>query len=270
MMKLVTIFGVVFLMLASLSGVPNCLAQADQALKERAQSYWDAQVRQDWAVLYQYLTPYAQSQVGPEEFTASTKEKQPFRFLSFELVKTETAGDLGWVDLISTAQAAGFSFPPVKTETWEQWEKIDGTWYPIEPKRRAEAPSLPPSLRPALEEAALTKRADDFWTAKEKEQWDILYDFCDPEFRQTISKEEFLKKKAHYIYVTHSVEWAEVTGDRGKVRVAYLFRSSDPYLSKLQPVGETLVEDWIKKDGAWYRLMPKKEDSKEDSKGQQS
>jgi hypothetical protein len=259
MKKLLAILGGFCLILMSLHGAPGCLAQGDQGLRERAQAFWDARVREDWAVLYRYLPVSDRSQVGLDEFTTFSKEKNPFRFLSFELGEMETAGELGWVKQVYTVQATGVSdVPPRKIENCQVWEKIDGNWFPISEKRRAEVPSRPPSMRPAAEEADLTKRVNEFWEAKEKEQWGLLYAYCDPEYRKTVSQEEFLGKKALHVYVAHSVEWAEVTGDRGKVRVTYLIRSSDPYLSKAAPEDDAIVEDWVKSEGVWYRLIPKK------------
>jgi len=258
MKKLLAIFAGFCLTLMSLHGAPAYSAQSDQGLRERAQTFWDARVREDWAVLYQYLPGADRSQTGLDEFAAFSKKNTPFRYLSFELGHTETAGDLGWVKVVSTAQVTGVSqVPPRKTESWQLWEKIGGNWFPLPAKRLEEAPSRPPSMRPASDEAALTKRANEFWEAKEKEQWGLLYGYCDPEFRKAVSQEEFLQKKARYVYVAHAVDWAEVTGDRGKVRVTCLVRPNDPYLSKVEPADDSSVEDWVKIDGVWYRSIPK-------------
>ncbi len=258
MKKLLAIFAGFCLTMISLHGAPSCLAQADQGLKERAQAFWDARVREDWAVLYRYQPGADGSQAGLDEFTAFSKKNSTFRFLSFELGHTETAGDLGWVKVVSTARVKDVpSVPPRTTETWQIWEKIDGNWFPSPAKRLGEAPTRPPSMRPAADEAALTKRVNDFWEAMEKEQWALLYTYCDPEFRKAVSQEEFLQKKAHYAYVTHSVDWAEVTGDLGKVRVTCLMRPNDPHLSKVEPKDDSNVEDWTKVEGVWYKSIPK-------------
>jgi hypothetical protein len=257
MKKLLAIFAGFCLTVMSLYGAPGCFAQADKGLKERAQAFWDARVREDWAVLYRYQPGSDKSQAGLDEFTAFNKKNSVFRFLSFELGQTETAGDLGWVKVVSTAQPTGVSHvAPKTTESWQLWEKVSGDWFPIPAKRLSEVPSRPPSMRSAADEAELTKRANDFWEAKEKEQWDLLYAYCDPEFRKTISKEEFQQKKAQYIYVTHSVDWAEATGDRGKVKVTSLIRPNDPYMSKVAPVSDSGVEEWVKIEGVWYRSLP--------------
>jgi hypothetical protein len=259
MKKLLAILAGFCLTLMSLHGAPACFAQADQGLKERAQAFWDARGRQDWTVLYQYQPGADRSQAGLDEFTAFSKKNAPFRFLSFELEHTETAGDLGWVKVACTARVAGYGDLPPKTtsETWQVWEKIEGNWFPVPAKQLEELPSRPPSVRSAEDEAALTKRANDFWEAKEKEQWGLLYEYCDPEFRKTVSQEEFLQKKARYVYVAHSVVWTEVTGDKGKVKVTSLIRPNDPYLTKIEPKEDSSFEDWIKVEGIWYRSIPK-------------
>jgi hypothetical protein len=257
MKRLLAIFAGFSLTLMSLLNAAGP-AQADQGLRERAQAFWDARVREDWAVLYQYLPTSGKSQEGLDEFITFSKKNTAFKYLSFELKETETAGDLGWVKLVCMAQPKGVSnVPPRKTETWQLWEMKDGNWVPVPTKQLAEAPSRPPSMRPAAEEAELTKRVNEFWEAKEKEQWGLIYEYCDPEFRKAVSQEEFLQKKAQYYYVAHSVDWTEVTGDKGKVKVTYLIRPTDPYLSKVEPADDTFIEDWIKIEGVWYRLIPK-------------
>ncbi len=261
MRKLLAIFGGFCLALISLYsyGATGCFAQADQGLRERAQAFWDARVREDWAVLYQYLPASARGEASVDDFTTWSKKNTPFRYLSFELEQVETAKDLGWVKVVSAAQVSGFTqLAPRKTESWQPWQKTDGSWIPVPAKELADVPSRPPSMRPAEEEANLTKRADDFWQAKEQEQWGLIYAYCDPEFRKTVSQEEFLGKKSRYIYVTHSVDWVEVTGDTAKVMVTYLTRPSDPHLSKAEPVGDAAVEEWIKIEGVWYRSIQNK------------
>ncbi len=77
MKKLLAIFAAFCLTLMSLNGVPACLAQADQGLRERAQAFWDARVRQDWAVLYRYQPGAAGSQAELDEFIAFSKKNAP-------------------------------------------------------------------------------------------------------------------------------------------------------------------------------------------------
>jgi len=259
MKKSIILLAGLCLALVGLYAAPACAAQEDEALKNRAQAYCDAQVKQDWKVLYRYLPPSARDQVSEDQFTELSKQKMGIRYLSFELEKAETAGDIGWVKLVQTAMPEGFkSVEPMKTERWEPWKKIEGEWYPIPAKEREAAPSRPPSERSATEEATLTKRADEFWGAMEKNEWGIIYTYLEPDFRKTTSLGAWLGKKPFYIYVGHSVEWAEVTGDRGKVMVVYLVRPSDPYQSKMEPLDQTIVENWVRIEGVWYRLVPQK------------
>jgi len=256
---MIAVLGGLILALMSLNVTRGYPAQADQVLMKRAHAFWDAVAREDWTALYQYMPPSSRTQISLDQFTASNKKKSTFHYLSFKLKKAETDGDLGWVKLVLTTEVKDLpSIPPVTTEKWEQWQKIDGNWFPIPHKRREEAPSRPPSVRSRAEEAALAKRVDEFWDAMEKEQYGLIYEFLDPEFRKGISQEEFSKKKAKSLYVAHTVQWAEVTGNLGKVRIAYLSHPNDPYVSKAEPQGSTIVQDWIKINGVWYQTVAAK------------
>ncbi len=233
------------------------LSKADQVLEGRARTFWEARIKTDWSALYHYLPPWETNEIKEDEFTASAEKKAGISFLSYELKGSEAEGELGWVRILYTGKPAGIpQASPRTTEIWQVWEKIDGEWFPVQPNRAKEAPRKPPSLRPAAEEAELTIRADELWGAKEKQQWGVIYDLLDPEFRKNTSKEEFLGMKALYLYLGHKIEWAEVTGDRGKVKILYSIKPADPYLAKLDPQEETLLEDWVKIEDKWYRLTP--------------
>jgi len=227
------------------------------ALRERANKFWDARVRQDWGVLYDFLSPSERDKGTRDQFVSQGKEKAPFRYLSYHLGEVETAGDLGWVLTEFEARAVKFDkLPSRRVSQWQVWQKNNAEWYPLTEGRSELAPSLPPRLRPAAEEARLLKRADEFWEAREKQQWGVIYQYCDPGFRQRVPAEEFLQMKALNLYLFHALEWAEVAGDRGRVRITYRYRSSDPGLAKLDPEEVSVVEDWVKMTDEWYRNVP--------------
>ena len=229
------------------------LADRDEnTLKERAKVFWEARVNGDWATVYQYLSQEEKDKFTQEKFVSSRKEKGPFRFLSYELGGVESAGDLGWVEVRYAIQPLGYpEYPPRQMHLWDVWQKT-GDWYPVPASRSAEFPKNPPRLRPVEEEVSLAARVNGFWEAKEKNDWSSVYQHLDPDFRAGVSAEEFLEKRAFYSYLNHRVEWAEVTGNHGRVKVTYTCRLKDPSVSKLDPVETSVVEEWIKMNNQWY------------------
>ncbi len=142
--------------------------------------------------------------------------------------------------------------PPHHMDTVQLWEKRDGNWYPIPKDRQEDVPRLPPRLRPLKEENAVMARANEFWQAREKGDYGTVYQFCAPAFREKVAKEEFLSKKALNIYVGHQILFAEVAGDRAKVKATIAYRPNDPSLTKIDPAEETVMQEWIKVKDQWY------------------
>ncbi|MFZ2447316.1 MAG: hypothetical protein WAW37_13235 [Syntrophobacteraceae bacterium] len=235
-------------------------AMAKQDFRDRVQAFWDAQVVNDPKVLYQYLPIEERDRIGSEDFVTASRKKSPLHFLNFRLVECETASELGWAHVVYDASLAEFAeYPPRHIDLWQTWERQDGEWLPVSARRKDDVPRLPPRMRPAEEEQLLGKRVDEFWAAKEREDWGMVYSYCDPEFRNSVSSEEFLGKSALFTYLSHAIEWAEVTGEKARVKVVSLMRRNDPHLSKAAPVTESVVEDWVKDCGQWYRLVVKPE-----------
>ena len=118
--------------------------------------------------------------------------------------------------------------------------------------RRQDVPKLPPRLRPLKDENAVIARANEFWQAREKDDYKAVYEYCPPAFREKVPIEEFLGKKALNSYVGHSIHWAEVSGDHAKVRVTVDYRPNDPNLTKMDPSQETIHAGMGKGDNQWY------------------
>jgi hypothetical protein len=230
---------------------------AKQSLTERAHIFWNARVKGDWDSVYNLLAAEDKAHFTSEEFVAHRKEKGPFRFLSAKLEDVAVAGDLGWVKVDYTIQSAVFPDVPARdVQGWDIWQQRDGQWYPILKKaQRKRLPQLPPHMRPAEEEALLAQRANELWSAKEKEDWTLIYPYLEPAFRDKVSEEEFQKSNALSAYLSHTLEWVEVIGDRGRVKVVYTHTPNAPALTKLEPEPDVMIEQWVKVDGQWYRRM---------------
>jgi len=227
-----------------------------QVLKERAESFWTARVKGDWATVYDYLPEREKGSFTREQFVSFRREKGPFRYFSFTLGDIEIADQVGWVEMSSKTGLADYpGLTPKQTKSWQIWYKEEGKWCPLPGEQREEVPGLPPRFRSGEDEELLKRRADEFWNAKEAQDLELIYGFTDPDFKKRVSREDFLSKKALYSYFSHRIEWVEAIGLRGRVKVTYTYRLNDPSLSKLEPKEESVVEDWIKTGKLWYRKI---------------
>jgi hypothetical protein len=229
-------------------------AQDDsKALQERAKEFWEARVKGNWATVYDYLSETELGGRTKEQYVAFSKEKGPFTFLSYKLGEVEVEGNVGWVKTVCDFTPTQFpGVRPTHMDRWEIWEKEDGKWYPVPRQLYENYAKLPPRLRPLDEEKAVTARVNGFWQAREKSDYASVYQYCSPAFRESVSAEEFLSKKAQYLYVSHKVLWAEVQGDHANVRVTVGYRPNDPHLTKMTPVQETIVQPWVKVNNQWF------------------
>jgi hypothetical protein len=243
--------------LAFLTASPAADQDAKQSLTERAHTFWNARIKGDWDTVYGFLSADETERLTKEEFVRYRKEKGPFRFLSAKIEDVAVADDLGWVKVNYTIQSAVFPDVPAReVQAWHIWQKRNSQWYPILKKaQREQLPQLPPQVRPAAEEASLAQRANELWSAKEKQDWALIYPYLEPAFREKVSEEELKKSKALYSYLSHSLEWVEVIGNHGRVKVAYSHTLNDPTLTKQEPQQDVMIEQWIKVDGQWYRHM---------------
>ena len=237
----------------TLPGLLQAAQDDSKALRARATVYWEARVKGDWATDYDFLSEAKRESATREQYVARTKDFGPFRYLSYKLSAAETAGDTGWVKVAYDSEPVLFpGIRPSHVDRWELWEKIDGKWFPVEPTQLEDLPKLPPSLRPMKEEAAVTGRANEFWKAREKEDYAAVYQLCSPGFRAKVPAEEFLGKKARNTYVGHRILWAEVKDDHAKLRIVVDYRPNDPSLTKMTPMQETTHQMWVKVNNQWY------------------
>jgi hypothetical protein len=241
----------------SVAGSLQAAQDEQKALKERATILWEARVKGDWATVFDYLSETEKKGGTKEQYVAFSKEKGPFRYLSYKLGDVDVEGDVGWVRTAYEIEPTRFpGLPPNKLDTWQVWENKDGKWFPIANEQQQDLPKLPPRLRPLKEESAVIARANEFWQAREKDDYKTVYQLCPPAFRAKVPAEEFLGKKALNTYVGHTIHWAEVAGDHAKLRVTILYRPNDPNLTKMDPAQETFLQEWIKVNNQWYLNLP--------------
>jgi hypothetical protein len=245
----------IVLLILTIADIAPCGADQskESTLTERVKSYWELQVKDDWPGRYDFTSPAEREKRTREQFVEERKNA-PLQYVSYNLGKMEISGAVAWAEVSFEAQVKIAPGSPSKKVTiWQPWKKQeDGQWSVLSPEEAEQEPKLPPSLRQTPDIAALTKRADELWKAKENERLNIVYEFCEPKFKAQTSMDEFVGKKALWAYHSHTLEWAETTGDSGKVKVTSVCKPTDPHVSKLAPQEKSSIEKWVKVDGVWY------------------
>ncbi len=236
---------------------PLAAADAHEAakLRTRAHQYWKARQDQNWAELYEFEVRSIMSRIEAEDFIQQASHRQPFHVRSFELTESDTEQTWGWAKVRYESVLPRFpAIPPRQVEVWQKWHRVDGQWYPVPAERLTDYPE-PRADRNAVEENALRRCFLQSCELRRTGNWSRLYEWCDPPDRPAVPPEEFAKSQSLTEYLGHELEWVEVIGDHGRVRVAYRHRLTDPSLTKLPPTTEPVIEHWVKRDNRWYRDM---------------
>lgn len=225
-------------------------------LRARAGEFWRAQEAEDWAKSYQILSPDELAGISQQEFVESRQQHEKLRYSAVNVRDAQIDGDYGWVDVSYRYLPKGFEgLSPREARVWDVWRKENGVWHPLPLPRRMEAPKLPPTLRSRDDETMLAKRIEQFWAAREAQNWAALYQLLEPAYRARQSEQEFLKMRAMYLYLSHQLEWTEVDkgGENGRGMVNYSYKYNDPNVSKMAPQESVAIEEWVKVNDEWFR-----------------
>lgn len=227
-------------------------------LRVQAEAFWQARETENWAKFYEMLSPEDVAGISQQEFVKDTQQQEKLRYSAVRVQDVQIAGDYGWVEVSYRYLPKGFeSLPPKETHVWDVWRSENSVWRPVSPQRLMEAPKLPPTLRSRDEEMILAKRIEQFWMAREAQDWAALYQLLEPAYRARQSEQEFLKMRAKYLYLSHKIEWTEVGkgSETGISRISYSYKYNDPNVSKMAPQETVVVEEWIKVSGEWFKRM---------------
>ena len=237
---------------------PGARASDDDValLTARATRFWEARVQDDWKVVFELTPPEEQAAMGNRDTWAAYQQQAgPIRYHRARVYEAFVQKDLGWVRVeFASSPRLYAKLPPTDVTTWQVWQKRDD-WRPVPRQVSDQFPTRPPQARPAEEEATLAKRVDELWNAQAAGDYGRMYDFLEPAYRAATPREEFLARKARYLYSGHTIQWTEVTGDKGRVKIAFTRKLNDPTLYKLDPEQSTTFENWLKIDGQWFRSM---------------
>lgn len=223
-----------------------------QAVRARAERFWNAEVSKDWGAVYELLSGADRESQTRDEYAAARQAAGPLDYREAAVEDVLLDKDLAWAHVkFKFVLLAHPQIPPTPGAYWQVWRK-DGNWYAVGAGERGQWPRLPPQLRPAGDEAAVTTRSNELWQARVAGDWKTVYRYLAPDYRADVSLDEFLGRKAKYLYYAPRVEWAEVEGGAARVKVAFTHKYSDPAASKMEPVEGVLIEKWRKADGEWF------------------
>lgn len=222
-------------------------------LKRRATALWQARVNRNWETAYTYVHPDIRARTTKDEFVAFCESEEPLVIKDARIGDVQVRDERGWAEVTYDSTMRKFPGVPARTTTtWDKWFIVDGAWYPVPDRMREDFPEAP-ARRDAAAEDALRARFLASWQARQTRDWNALYDLCDPPDRQHIPKEDLVESEELSEYLSYDVHWIEVVNQRGRVRVTYTVKTTDPNMTKLPPRDQTVTEGWILRDGTWYR-----------------
>lgn len=226
---------------------------ASQALRTRTEQLWHARQERDCPAVFSFEDPSAPQPTDEAAFLSWCREDDPFRIRAYNIAAAETDGDMGWVRIETTTEFAKSPEPQVtQVETWEKWHTVKGQWYPLQHDEQMNYPEAP-SLRNTAEEKRLRSRFAEAWDAMHAGDWARLYQLVDPRDRENITEQSFVKAAGTLQYLSYELHWIEVTGERGRVRVSYEHKVTDPNLTKMAPRTIAVIDYWVLREGTWFR-----------------
>lgn len=227
-------------------------ASSESQLTVLANKIWKARVDRDCTTVAQHLDPTEYVSETPKE-RLEICEKDPFRYEKFRIGKVEVEGQFGWVHVQYDSKFAPYQAEPAQeVQTVEKWRHLNGQWYPVAARIYETCPESP-SSRNAAEEKRLRERFEATWKHRLARDWKSLYELADPKDRESVPESNYAESESLIEYYEHVLEWVQVIGDKGEIRVTYANKLADPNMSKLKPRKINLSEHWILRNGEWYR-----------------
>jgi hypothetical protein len=104
-------------------------------------------------------------------------------------------------------------------------------------------------------DADLKARGQAFWEARVKEDFAAQYGLLEPKVRRQMSLVDYIQGQGPLQYLEAQIEAVQIDEAKGILTVRTLVRIKHPLLERQkQPM--VLREEWVKRQGEWYRLHP--------------
>ena len=209
-------------------------------------------MQEDWNTVLGVLSKQKPTPEAVAQYVAT----QGVRYISAEVLDVAAEGDVGFVAVAYTAGLRKFpDRTPRSMQRWELWRRSEAAWSPVPELELDKYPTLPKKAMSGPDLERLTRRCREDRDARTAQDAGAIYDRLDPAFRERMPRDEFLKRKSQDLIPRYSFDWVEVIENRGRVRVTYWSKPSDPLMSKLDPRDSTETDVWTKVDGEWYHVV---------------
>lgn len=113
---------------------------------------------------------------------------------------------------------------------------------------------------PLPDVARLKERVDAFWSLREADKWDKVYDYMDPFFREANSRSNYVKTQGLVKYYEHRLAGEpQITGMSAAVPLAFVSEVPE-IVMKGKPITVPkkeleIKQEWIWVDGDWYQVF---------------
>jgi hypothetical protein len=104
-------------------------------------------------------------------------------------------------------------------------------------------------------EAGLKARGQAFWEARIKEDYAAQYGLLEPKVRRQLSLTNYIQAQGPLQYLEARIEGVQIDEAKGVLTVRTLIRIRYPLLDR-QKQEMVVHEEWVKRQGEWYRVHP--------------
>lgn len=227
----------------------------NKRLAERAQTYWDDQVREDWPhMFYNFIDPPFRRERTVDQYIEFMSKREVFKINSFKLGRVESDGPFGWSEVdYNTSNRLSDQIPARNAKTWTKWRVVEGEWYPV-PREMLEDYPAAPSTRNLVDEPALKARVEAAYMARQATDWKTVWDEIDPAAHETSTYEKFTSAISQKLFGGFVIDWIEATGNQARVRILFQTKPNDPSMTKMPWSDEVMIERWKKIGDSWYMV----------------
>lgn len=116
-------------------------------------------------------------------------------------------------------------------------------------------PLMAAEVAKAEPEAGLKARGQAFWEARIKEDYAAQYNLLEPKVQRQMTLTNYIQTQGPLQYLEARIEGVKIDEARAVLTVRTIVRIKYPPLDK-QTQGMIVREEWVKRQGEWYRLHP--------------